>query len=156
MKAISQHMTYAEATHTNTGIANTPNDAQLANIKALAENVFEPLRKLGGNQPIRINSVFRSAKVNRAVGGASTSQHCANNGAAMDLDGIHITNLELGDLIKDNLDFDQLIYEGIDARGKIAWVHVSYKATGNRKQILIMRDGKYLPYNTQTAKLLKG
>ena len=141
---ITEHLSYAEATQTGTGIKNEPNEAQLANIKLLAEKVFEPLRTLVG-APIKVNSVFRSNAVNKAVGGSNTSQHCANNGAAMDIEGTNISNAELGHLIRKNLDFDQLIYEA-PKNGEPSWIHVSYKAKGNRKDVLIMIGGRYLPY----------
>lgn len=144
MEKISEHLSFQEATVTSRKIDNTPNEKQLANIRMLAEKVFEPLRKLGGDKPIKVNSVFRSAAVNKAVGGASTSQHCANNGAAMDIEGISISNRELGKLIHDNLQFDQLIFEQMDKNGEPAWIHVSYNLGKNRIQTLKMdvKNGK--------------
>lgn len=141
---ITEHLTYAEATQTSSGLKNEPNEAQLANIKLLAEKVFEPLRKLV-DAPIKVNSVFRSQAVNKAVGGSATSQHCANNGAAMDIDATNISNAKLGHLIRKNLDFDQLIYEA-PKNGEPSWIHVSYKKSGNRNQSLIMIGGRYLAY----------
>ena len=79
MEKISKNITYNEAVHSNTakrkGIENIPNAFQLANMKLLAEKVFEPLRlEVGG--PIKVNSFFRSPKLNKAIGGSKTSQHC--------------------------------------------------------------------------------
>lgn len=139
MENISKHITYQEATSSNTAIKrkiqNTPNAIQLANMKLLAEKVFEPLREKIAN-PIKISSFFRSVALNKAIGGSSTSQHTATNGAAMDLQAIKgATNRDIFDYIKDNLTVDQLIYEFGDSQIP-SWVHVSYKKEGNRNQIL--------------------
>ena len=80
---ISEHITYKEATASNKakqlGISNTPNEKELRAMKLLAEKVFEPLRKWYG-KPIQVTSFFRSAKINKAIGGVqkgnSVSQHC--------------------------------------------------------------------------------
>lgn len=128
---ISNHITYNEATRTATGLENKPNAEQLSNMVRIAENVFEPLRSTLG-RAIIITSFFRSASVNAAVGGASTSQHC--KGEAMDLK-VQGRNKSIFEIIRNQLDFDQLIWEhGSDIEP--AWVHVSYKKTGNRKQVL--------------------
>ena len=128
---ISNHITYNEATRTATGLENKPNAEQLANMVRIAENVFEPLRATLG-RAIIITSFFRSSSVNAAVGGASTSQHC--KGEAMDLK-VPGRNKSIFEIIRNQLDFDQLIWEhGSDIEP--AWVHVSYKKTGNRKQVL--------------------
>lgn len=133
---VSKYVSYAEATQTGTGLENIPSGEQMERIKLLCEKVFDPLREWAGG-PIKINSIFRSFTVNKAVGGSSTSQHCANNGAAMDIDDTFKTktNAEMFNYIKDKLDFDQMIWEfGTDKNPD--WVHVSYKAKGNRKEIL--------------------
>jgi zinc D-Ala-D-Ala carboxypeptidase len=131
MGNISKNITYAEATKSQTavrrGIVNTPNDAQLEAMKLVAEKVFEPLREWYGS-PIRVSSFFRNDALNKAVKGSKTSQHV--KGEAIDLDlGSVEENKKLFDYIKDNLEYDQLIWE-YDG----AWVHVSYSATHNRKQ----------------------
>ncbi len=135
---ISKHISYKEGTHSNTatrrGIKNEPNQKQLAAMKALAKQVFEPMRK-HFNKPIRVNSFFRSIALNKAIGGSSTSQHC--KGEAIDLDATTgFTNKQIYNYIKNNLEYDQLIWEfGTDAAPD--WVHVSYRADGkNRKQQL--------------------
>lgn len=139
---ISQHITYKEATHSTTavrlGIDNAPTMEQLENMKALAGNVFEPLRAWVG-EPIQINSFFRSAELNKAIGGSATSQHCANDySAAIDIDDTFCkkTNKEMFDWICKNLTFDQCIFEfGTDENPD--WVHVSYRRKGvNRMQVL--------------------
>lgn len=135
---ISLNISYQEATHSNTatrkGIKNVPNAEQLKAMKKVAAKVFQPLRQ-HFKQPIRINSFFRSAKLNTAIGGSKTSQHC--KGEAIDMDATNgVTNAQLFHYIKDNLDFDQLIWEfGTDKEPD--WVHVSYKLEGkNRKKVL--------------------
>jgi zinc D-Ala-D-Ala carboxypeptidase len=135
MESLSKHISYEEAIHSDTakrlGILNIPNAEQLINMRNLATRIFEPVRA-HFNVPIYISSFFRSSALNKAVGGATASQHMANNGAAMDIDADRyggITNQQIFDFIKDTLDFDQLILEN-------GWVHCSYKEKGNRKQIV--------------------
>ena len=147
MNNISQHITYAEATRTSAKADNTPNAEQLAAMKLLAVNVFEPLRALVG-RPILVTSMFRSAKVNQLKGGSATSQHCKGEAMDIKLPGM---NRSLFEIILNQLPFDQLIWEfGTDKEP--AWVHVSYKATGNRKQVLkaIRVNGKpkYIEYES--------
>lgn len=128
MHIISKHISYKEATRSNTamrlGITNLPNGYQLSNMEAVAEAVFEPLRKWVGG-PIRINSFFRCEELNTAIGGSSRSQHC--EGRAIDIDDVHghATNAEMFEYIKDNLNFDQLIWEFGDDDNP-DWVHVSF------------------------------
>ena len=139
MKNISKHISYKEATRSITakrlGIDNTPDVEQIYNMQVLAENIFEPIRKHVG-KPICINSMFRSQELNKAVGGSITSQHC--KGQAMDIDDKygHATNAEMFEFIKNNLDFDQMIWEfGNDENPD--WVHVSYiSKEENRNKIL--------------------
>ena len=152
---LSEHLSLAEVTRSETakrkGISNLPTDAHLENFKLLAEKVFEPIRKHFG-KPIHISSGYRSAALNKAVGGASSSQHCSGEAIDIDMDGNGngITNKMVFDYIKENLEFDQLIWEfGTDANPD--WVHVSYESTGKqRKQILkAVRKGgatSYVPY----------
>jgi len=135
---ISKHITYSEATRSQTatknGIENSPSEQQLVAMCILAEKVFEPLRiHVAG--PVAINSFFRSVELNKKLGGSSTSQHC--KGEAMDIDDTygHMSNADMFNFIKDNLDFDQMIWEYGD-NDNPDWVHVSYKKSGNRKEIL--------------------
>ena len=125
---ISKHISYKEGTYSNTatrlGIDNTPNDDQLTNMELVAEKIFEPLRSYVGG-PIKINSFFRCPKLNTAIGGSHKSQHC--KGQAMDIDDVFgkCTNAEMYHFIKDNLDFDQMIWEFGDDDNP-DWVHISY------------------------------
>ncbi len=131
------------ATAKRLGIANNPSPMQIANIQALVTNVLQPLRTALGF-PIIISSGFRTPELNQAIGGAYASQHMADNGAAADID-IGSKNAVVFNYIKDNLPFDQLIWEAgnedINAPGANPdWVHVSYKGAGNRSQVL-----QYIP-----------
>jgi len=125
---ISNHISFKEAVKSNTalrlGIKNEPNDYQITNMVGVAVNVFEPLREYVGG-PIKINSMFRSEALNRAIGGSERSQHC--EGRAIDLDDTfgHKTNAEMFNFIRENLNFDQLIWEFGDDKNP-DWVHVSY------------------------------
>ena len=125
---ISENITYAEAIHSLTAkrrcIDNTPSEVQVEAMRLLAEKVFEPLRKWVGG-PIKVNSFFRSETLNEAIGGSATSQHC--KGQAIDIDDVYgrKSNAEMYNWIKDNLDFDQMIWEfGTDMQPN--WIHVSY------------------------------
>ena len=128
MEKISDHITLREAIKSNTAlrlnINNIPNDYQIGNMVAISQHIFEPLRKWVGGA-IRINSFFRSEDLNKAIGGSSRSQHC--QGRAMDIDDNHghKTNAEMFEYIKQNLSFDQMIYEFGDDSNP-AWVHISY------------------------------
>ena len=144
---ISAHISYREGVYSTTairkGISNTPNDEQLENMELVADEVFEPLRAWV-NGPIKINSFFRSPDLNKSIGGSSKSQHC--KGQAIDIDDTFgkVTNAEMYHYIKDNLDFDQMIWEfGNDDNPD--WVHVSYvSAQKNRNRCLkaYREDGK--------------
>lgn len=132
---ISDHITYAEAIHSQTakrkGIDNTPNPNQIEAMKLLAEKVFEPLREWVSG-PIKVNSFFRSPDLNTAIGGSKTSQHC--KGQAIDIDDVYgyKTNSEMYHWIKENLSFDQMIWEfGTDTQPN--WIHVSYVSEENNR-----------------------
>ena len=135
---ISKHISYNEAIKSQAairlGIKNEPNSIELANMKRLAEKVFEPIR-LHFGVPIGISSFYRSAIVNHKIGGSTSSQHC--KGQAIDLDAdIYggVTNKEIFYFVKDNLEFDQLIWE-FGSNDEPAWVHISF-SDNNRGQIL--------------------
>jgi len=136
---ISAHISYTEATKSKTainrGINNAPNKETLKRMKYVANEVFEPLREHFG-VPIAITSFYRCRELNSAIGGSSTSEHVY--GSAMDIDADvlqMISNKDVFNYIKNNLDFNQLIWEfGTDKEP--AWVHVSCKKEGNKKQIL--------------------
>ena len=136
---ISKHVSYREGVYSNTatrkGIDNTPTDDHLHFMEIIANEVFEPLREWVGG-PIKINSFYRSPDLNTAIGGSSMSQHC--KGQAMDIDDTfgHKTNAEMFEWIKENLNFDQMIWEfGNDDNPD--WVHISYVSEAkNRNRCL--------------------
>ena len=140
MNKISKHISYKEATRSTTalrlGIENVPNEYELQNMEMVAKHIFEPLRQ-AIDAPIKINSFFRCEELNKAIGGSSRSQHC--QGRAIDIDDVYgyVSNSYMYYYIKDNLDFDQLIWEfGTDTEPD--WVHVSYvDGDSNRKRCLL-------------------
>ena len=152
MERISDNITCAEAIKSQTaarlGLTNNPGAEALVNMKRVAVRVFELVRRdVAGGRPLHVSSFFRSADVNAAVAGSSaTSQHC--KGEAMDIDADTFgngTNRAVFDYIRDNLEFDQLIWEFGDSQNP-DWVHVSLKAGGNRRQVRrsVKRGGKTL------------
>tara|TARA_B110000444_G_scaffold244255_1_gene263517 strand:+ start:797 stop:1261 length:465 start_codon:yes stop_codon:yes gene_type:complete len=137
---ISEHVSFKEAikshTATRLNINNAPSDLDLINMKTIAQEVFEPLRKFVGG-PIAINSFYRSPKLNSAIGGSTSSQHCS--GRALDIDDKYgyKTNAEMFKYIQCNLDYDQMIWEFGDVNNP-DWVHVSYVSEDvNRRRCLI-------------------
>lgn len=145
---ISKYVSYKEVTYSSTAVKNsidnTPTEAQLSNIKVAAEKIFDPLREWVAN-PVKINSCFRTAKLNKKIGGANSSQHLANKGAAFDIDDTfgYKSNKEMFFHIWNSLEFDQLIWEfGTDTNPD--WVHFSYNEDNNRKEVLRAKtvDGK--------------
>jgi hypothetical protein len=150
---LSKNLALAEVTRSETakrkGISNMPTPEHIENFKKLAENVFQPIREHFG-VPIHISSGYRSYALNKSVGGSASSQHCSGEAIDIDMDGTSITNKQIFDFIKENLNFDQMIWEfGTDANPD--WVHVSYESTGKqRKQILkaskTASGTKYTPF----------
>ena len=151
---LSKNLALAEVIRSETakrkGISNMPTPEHIENFKLLAEKVFQPIRDHFG-VPIRISSGYRSKELNTAIGGSLSSQHCQGEAIDIDMDGTTVTNAEIFNYIKDNLNFDQLIWEfGTDTNPD--WVHVSYDSAGKqRKQILKAKraaGGKttYVPY----------
>ena len=138
MAYISNHISWNEAIRSKTAekheIENIPNQQQIVNMKTIAQNIFEPLR-VWANEPIRINSFFRSPELCKKIKSKSTSQH--TKGQALDIDAMgQKTNGELFEYIKDNLNFDQLIWEHGDNENP-DWIHVSYISDdGNRKRVM--------------------
>jgi len=118
------------------GIDNTPDDWTTENLRQVAINVFQPLRDAFGC-PIFVSSGYRSADLNRAIGGSNRSQHV--EGRALDLDADvfgRCTNAQIFNWIKENVEFDQLIWEFGDEDNP-DWVHVSFVYDGvNRRRCL--------------------
>src|SRR5210317_1743446 len=149
MRFISKHISWREASHSATAekkeIENTPTESAVVNMKKLAKNVFEPLREWAA-EPIRVNSFYRSPDLCDAIRSSRNSQH--TKGQAIDIDAMgEKTNADLFNYIKDNLDFDQLIWEHGDDENP-DWVHVSYVGPGgNRKAVLkAIKKGKKTTY----------
>lgn len=141
---LTEHITYAEACHSYTakklGIRNIPNEYEMWNMVVLGTHIFEPLRDWVGGA-IKINSFFRSKELNKAIGGSERSQHC--EGRAIDIDDCygHKTNAEMFEYIKENLEYDQLIWEfGDDSNPD--WVHISYvdKDTNRKRNLRAIRE----------------
>ena len=125
---LSKNLSLSEMTKSNTasrkGIENKPTKEHIENMKILAEKIFQPIREHFG-VPFSISSGYRSEALNNAIGGSKTSQH--SKGEAIDLDrdySFDPNNAEVFHYIKDNLDFDQLIWE-FGTTDKPDWVHVA-------------------------------
>jgi len=101
-------------------------------MEAVAKHVFEPLREWVGG-PIKINSFFRSPELNKAIGGSESSQHC--QGRAIDIDDTfgHKTNAEMFEHIRENISFDQMIWEFGDDNNP-DWVHVSFVSPDENRE----------------------
>ena len=132
---LSKNFTLSEITKSNTakrlGIDNAPNQEHLNNMQILIRDLIQPMRDALG--PIRISSGYRSPVLNRAIGGSTKSQHC--KGQALDLqfwkEG-EMCNKEIYDwVLREGVEFDQMINEF-----DFAWIHISLKEKGNRKQVL--------------------
>lgn len=131
---LTAHFNLAEFTRSESakrhGVSNEPTPEHLENIKVLCERVLEPIRAKYG--PIVISSGYRSKLLNHYIGGTLKSQHLEGKAVDIDMDGMgSVTNKQIFEYIKYNLEFDQLINEH-----DYSWVHVSYNAGKNRKQIL--------------------
>jgi zinc D-Ala-D-Ala carboxypeptidase len=135
---LSENLTLAEMTRSESakrlGISNQPTPEHLHNMQLLAFCVFQPIRN-HFKRPIHVSSGYRSQALNKAVGGSRTSQHSTGQAMDIDMDGTEISNKQIFDFIKDNLDFDQMIWE-FGTADNPDWVHVSYSGKRNRKQIL--------------------
>jgi len=141
---ISEHITLTEAIRSDTavknGIDNIPDKDSLKRMKLVAEKVFEPLRNYY-NCSIYISSFFRCDKLNKIIGGSKSSQHSLGEAIDVDADVLGgVTNYQIFNYIKDNLDFDQLISEFPDEEGEPCWVHFSYKKEGNRNEVWVSEN----------------
>lgn len=138
MRFISKYISWDEAVKSKTAekheIENSPNENQIQEMKKLAKNVFDPLRVWAGH-PIRVNSFFRSPELCLKLKSKATSQH--TKGQAIDIDSLgEKTNSDLFYYIKENLNFDQLIWEFGDDENP-DWIHVSFvNENANRGNVL--------------------
>ena len=137
---LSEHFTLRELCKTRTGIENVPNEAQVENLKRLCQWLEQLRRRWNnlygeGDDPIIINSGFRSPEVNKAVGGATMSNHLT--GCAVDIRCVGIEQalryaailLDISDL--NHEDYDELL---IEQKKSVIWVHFAVKPTGNRRR----------------------
>ena len=137
---LSEHFTLRELCKTKTGIENVPNEAQVENLKRLCQWLEQLRRRWNnlygeGDDPIIINSGFRSAAVNKAVGGVPMSNHLT--GCAVDIRCVGIEQalryaailLDISDL--NHEDYDELL---IEQKKSVIWVHFAVKPTGNRRR----------------------
>ena len=134
---ISKHFSLAELCNSaegkRQGISNVADEKSIKNLTLLAENILEPIREYF-DKPIHIISGYRSAVLNKKVGGSKTSQHLIGQAVDIDNDNTEVSNADIFNYIKDNLKYDQLIWEfGNDENP--AWLHVSF-SNKPRKQIL--------------------
>ena len=130
---LSQNLTLAEAIRSETAkrkyVDNTPSGIELDNLKLTAEKIFQPIRD-HFNKPIYVSSMFRCKRLNGLVGGTSHSKHITGQAIDIDNDGTDVSNKDIFNFIKDNLEFDVLIWElGDDSPN---WVHCSYVEGLNR------------------------
>ena len=137
---LSEHFTLRELTKTSVNIENVPSEAQVENLKRVCR-WLERLRKRwndkygDGDDPIIINSGFRSLEVNKAVGGVPTSNHLT--GCAVDIRCIGMEQalryasilLDISDMSRE--DFDELL---IEQKGRVIWIHFAVRPTGNRRR----------------------
>ena len=137
---LSEHFTLAELCKTRTGIENVPNEAQVENLKRVCQWLEQLRRRWNnlygeGDDPIIINSGFRSPEVNKAVGGVATSNHLT--GCAVDIRCIGMEQalryasilLDLSDLNKE--DYDELL---IEQKRNVIWIHFAVRPSGNRRR----------------------
>jgi len=137
---LSDNLTLSEVTKSLTakrlGINNEPDDWVTENLRQVAINIFQPVRECLG-VPIYVSSGYRSPELNKAIGGSKRSQHM--EGRALDLDADvygKCTNADIFNYIRENLEFDQLIWEFGD-QDNPDWVHVSFVYDGlNRGRCL--------------------
>jgi len=136
---VSQHLQLAELIRSESakrnGITNMPPPEHIANLKLLAEHIFEPIRA-NFRCPILISSGYRSKELNDKIGGSNSSQHSLGQAIDIDMDGTtyDVINADIFNFIKEKLPFDQLIWEFGNPINP-AWVHVSY-SDRHRRQIL--------------------
>ena len=137
---LSEHFTLRELCKTRTGIENVPNEAQVENLKRLCQWLEQLRRRWNnlygeGDDPIIINSGFRSPEVNKAVGGVATSNHLT--GCAVDIRCVGMEQalryaailLDISDL--NNEDFDELL---IEQKAHVVWIHFAVRPSGNRRR----------------------
>lgn len=139
----------SSATARRYNIKNVPGVMELNNLIALVENLLDPLRELLG-KPINISSGYRCRALNSKVGGSKTSQHMKGQAADIYLKGL--SNIIIAKvLVASGLQWDQCIIE----KGTLQnpqWIHLSYKTSGNRNQILFYNGKSYVTVTKEQIK----
>jgi len=133
---LSKSFTLAELCVTSARLDNMPGPKQIESLRTLATDILQPLRDAVG-VPVNVTSAYRSPAVNKAVGGAKTSQHVLGEAADIVVAGMSPREV-CEEIIRQYLPFDQLIQEF----GR--WTHVS-RGPRNRRQVLTAvrrKDGK--------------
>lgn len=140
---LSPNFTLAEMCVTNTGLPNVPTQKEVFALEALCENVLEKIRAHFG-QPVIVSSGYRAPAVNKAVGGAASSQHVLGEAADITVKGV--ANADVWLFITKHLAYDQCIAEVLsEANGKAGWVHVSFRTGRLRHQAMsYLGKGKYV------------
>ena len=134
---LSRNFTLTELTKSDTairkGINNNPNAEQIEKLKALCENILQPVRDHFGR--VKVTSCFRSIDLCLAIGSSANSQHA--RAEAADFECVGVDNAELADWIKRELPYDQLILEYYTpGEPNSGWIHCSYTEGMPRKQFL--------------------
>ena len=143
---LSEHFSLAELTKTSVNIENVPNEAQVENLRRVCR-WLERLRRrwndlyaddggVGMEEPLIINSGYRSPAVNKAVGGAPTSNHLTGCAVDIRVAGLEqllryaVILLDIGD--ESGEDFDELLLE---RKGAVMWLHFAVRPSGNRRKV---------------------
>jgi len=129
------------ATAVRLGINNTPSPQIIENAKLVMSKILAPIEAYY-KKPVKINCMYRCPKLNKAIGGAATSQHLLGKAVDFTVQGITVKQV-FNDIISGRIKglkdvLDQCIEEG-------TWLHISYDIKQHRKQFLVMRNGKYTP-----------
>ena len=134
---LSRNFTLQELIKSDTairrGIDNNPNADQIEKLKALCENILQPVRDHFGR--VKVTSGYRSPELCQAIGSSINSQHA--KAEAADFEVMGVDNAELADWIKRELEYDQLILEYYTpGEPNSGWIHCSYIPEGRRAQFL--------------------
>ena len=145
---LTRNFTLSELTKSDTairkGINNNPNAEQIEKLKALCENILQPVRDHFGR--VKITSGFRSAELCDCQSAAQLNQHA--KAEAADFEVVGVDNAELFDWIKDNLTPDQLILEFYTpGEPNSGWIHCSWIRT-NQEHHSYMRINQRVKQNT--------
>tara|TARA_R100001509_G_scaffold42527_1_gene22956 strand:- start:1602 stop:2081 length:480 start_codon:yes stop_codon:yes gene_type:complete len=142
---LSRNFTLSELIKSDTairkGINNNPNAEQIEKLKALCENILQPVRDHFGR--VKVTSGFRSVDLCLAINSSANSQHA--KAEAADFECVGVDNAELADWIRRELPYDQLILEYYTpGEPNSGWIHCSYTEGMPRKQFLhaFRKDGK--------------